>query len=366
MLVYMAELKKLAMPRRPASEKFSSVSLEAQKELAIFFTIVVGVGIVLILLWLLNAFQPVFILVLMLVVLIILYTQSSAFLIQVQEYERAVVFRMGRFNRIAQPGWVVLMPFMETIKRLDMRTHTVDVSPQEVVTRDNIKLTLDAILFIHIVDPKKAVLNVENYEGAAIAYVKAHLRDVVGKMHLEHVISGIDEINRFLHHGLREISEDWGLEIDKVEIQTLILPETLMKAMHEKKAAEQHRLASVEKAEAQRLTIEAIQQAAGKLTSPTLQYMYMQSLQKIAEGKSNKLIFPLELTQLASAFAAKLQVPFEKAQDQVVERYRELEKEGESKKDAIDTLKDEIGYKGPVIPKKPVKFTRGKKVEFDF
>jgi regulator of protease activity HflC (stomatin/prohibitin superfamily) len=184
-------------------------------------------------------------------------------------------------------------------------------------------------------------------------------------MNLDRVISEIGEINKLLQEGLQEVSDDWGVRVDRVEIQKLVLPEELMASMHRKKAAEQDKMATVERAEAQRMTIDAIQSAAGKLTNPALQYLYIQSLQKIAEGKSNKIIFPLELSRLATGLANKLGTSYSEAQDKLVEDYQEKVASGAKPRSVIDDLRRELGIREEPLPKKKYKLAKGK-VKFDF
>jgi regulator of protease activity HflC (stomatin/prohibitin superfamily) len=300
--------------------------------------------------------KPLYFLLLVLFALIIIYSQSSKFFAMLQEYERAVVFRFGRFQKVAGPGWLAVVPFIDSFIKTDLRVQTLEVSPQEVVTKDNIKLTLDAIVFLHVIDPKKAIIAVEDYEDAALSFIQANLRDVVGKLTLEQVISNIDQINNTLNRNLAKTAEEWGLEVDKIEIQSVELPPTVMEAMHKKRAATEEKFAQVQRAEAQKLTIDALQEAAGKLTQPTLHYLYLQSLQKMAEGKSSKIIFPLELSGLATALSAKMGLPYSDAQQRVVEKYQEKVKEGERPQSIIEELKRELD----------IKATKKSKKDFDF
>jgi regulator of protease activity HflC (stomatin/prohibitin superfamily) len=178
-------------------------------------------------------------------------------------------------------------------------------------------------------------------------------------MLLEEAISNIDRINAILNQNLSQTAYNWGIQVDKIEIQSVELPPTVMDAMHKRRAAAEEKMAQVQRAEAQKLTIEALEEAGSKLTDPTLHYLYLQSLQKIAEGKSSKIIFPLELSRLASNISARLSVPYSEAQSKVVERYQELAKEGEKPTSIIEELKRELGYK----EEKPAKKKKG--FEFD-
>jgi len=317
--------------------------VEMQATIFLLFVAVISAGAIAI--WYFGLYQPLYFLLLVLAALIIIYTQSSKFFTALQEYERAVVFRFGRFQKVGGPGWLVLMPFIDSFVKVDLRVQMLEISPQQVVTKDNIKLTVDAIVYLHVIDPKKAIINVEDYKDASVSFIQANLRDVFGKMVLEEAISNIDRINAILNHNLSQTAYNWGIQVDKIEIQSVELPPTVMEAMHKKRAATEEKMAQLQRAEAQKLTIVALEEAGSKLTDPTLHYLYLQALQKIAEGKSSKIIFPLELSKLASNLSARIQVPYSEAQNKVVERYQELSKEGERPSSIIEELKRELGYK---------------------
>ena len=322
-----------------------------QKEVSIFVTLIAFIIIAFVGLYFLQLLTEIAVLIIILIVLAVLYSRSSSFLIQLQEYERGVVFRMGRYERLVGPGWVILIPFVETYKRMDLRIQTVDIPPQEVVTNDNIKLSMDAVLFIKVEDPVKAVIKVQDYEKSAVSNIQASMRAVIGRMKLSGVITNMSKVNKLLKEEAAQVSKDWGVVIEDVEIQTLVLPESVQEAMHKLKEAEQQKLAAKEIAAGKKITIDAIQAAAGKLTDPTLQYMYLQALERIAEGKSNKIIFPLELSKLASGLASKIGQPYSKAQEKVLDRYQELAKEGKKTISILEELREEIGVPKPTKPR---------------
>lgn len=253
-----------------------------------------------------EAANPFMIIGIAIILLILVRLSMPPMVIEFAEFERGVVLRFGAFNRVVGPGWVFIFPFVEKYMAVDMRVQTSDITPQNVVTNDNIRLDIDAIIYMRVVDAAKAVLTIKNYISAAIGYTQAHLRDVIGKLPLADVISKVDEVNFLLRKGLEEISKDWGIEIVKVEIQSVELPEVVVQAMHERKSAEQLKLATEQRAKARQLMIDAVREAAGKLSSPALSYLYMDALKKIADGKSTKIIFPMEITRLAEGIFSKL------------------------------------------------------------
>ncbi|MCD6414257.1 MAG: hypothetical protein J7L23_01360 [Candidatus Diapherotrites archaeon] len=280
-----------------------------------------------------------------LVILAVLYYKSPGMIIELPEYRRAVILRYGKFHRVAGPGWVFLIPFIDDPRVVDLRVFTANIEPQKVITKDNIVLTVDAISFLKITDPKAAVINVEDPALSVKAYVEAHLRDIVGKMELESVISQVDMINRLLQKGLEQISKDWGISVVKVEIQSIELPSEVMDAMHRRKAAEQQKYAAEELAKAQAIRIDAVRDAAGKLTDPALQYLYLQALEKISEGRSSKIIFPIELTHLAERLSGRMGSTSKTTEDELREKYNELllerAREGKraKKEDIIEELR---------------------------
>lgn len=320
---------------------------EAEMRIGVLFTIIAFLVLAIAGLAFLGYLNATAILLVILVALVLVYTQSGKFFAQVEQYESVLIFRFGKFRKEAGPGWVFTVPFIETMIRVDKRVRTIDVKPQDVITKDNIKVKMDAVIYMKVTDPQAAIIKVEDYNRAAITFTQAHMRDISGTMMLTDLISNIEQFNAELKKDLAEVAKDWGVAVDKVEIQSIELPESIVAAMSERKAAEQKKLAMVEKAQARKLYIEALQEGAGKLTSPTLQYLYLQSLQKIAEGKSSKIIFPMELSRLAEGISSRLGKPYSEAQNEVLQKYRELTSKGESPKEAVKDVAKEEGLDLP-------------------
>ncbi len=329
-----------------------------QKQVSIFVTLVVTVIASVAILLYFDLLNTLAILLIIFLVLLATYTQSQYYFAQLQEYERAIVFRMGKFKKEAGPGWLLVVPFIESFVKIDLRVKTIDIPAQEVVTNDNIKIKVDAIIYIKVNSATKAVLNVEDYTEASTSFVRARLRDVMGKMKLSDVISRIGVINDILKKDLQKVVGDWGIHVEEVEVQSVTLPKGVQDAMHNLKESEQQKLAAKEVAEGTKIKIDALQAAAGKLTDPTLHYLYLQSLQKIAEGKSSKLIFPMELSKLAENITTRFGGNYEKAQDKALRDYEELVKDGEDPETIIDALRKDVKVK------KSKK--KGKKGRFDF
>ena len=227
-------------------------------------------------------------------------------LLQLNEYERAVVFRFGHYCGTRGPGWTIILPFIESYVKVDLRTRTLDVLPQKVITKDNIAVKLDAIIYYKVVDAAKAVINVRDYKKAAILYVEASLREIAGRMTAEEIISNVNAINEELRKELQNMAKKWGVDVVSVELKHVELPQDLMEAMHKRREAEQRKYAALQEAEAEKLRIEAVKSAAGDLSDRVLAYYYLKALQQIASGKATKIVLPLEVSTLAQSISSAL------------------------------------------------------------
>lgn len=231
-------------------------------------------------------------------------------ILQLSDYERALVFRFGKVNRVGGPGWTFILPFIEKPIITTLRTQVIDIPPQQVITKDNIRLNIDAILYLSVENSKEGVTNsivkVEDYKKAASLYVIAMLRDILGEFELTEVISNTEKINQKLTEELKSVAKDWGIKISAVEIRDLKIPEEIMESMHKQKAAVQKKLAIYEEAESEKAKIVAINDATNNLSDKTVLYYYIKALEKIGEGQSSKIIFPLEVTNLLNKVSKKM------------------------------------------------------------
>jgi len=234
-------------------------------------------------------------------------------IITLVDYERIVVYRFGKVNRVGGPGWAFVWPGIETFTKVDLRTKTIDVPKQDVVTKDSIELSLDAIIYLKVKKDHQSVVNsiieVEDYVEASKLYVIASLRDVVGSMELSAVISNIEVINNRVKLSLEKISKHWGIGIDSVEIKDVQIPKTVIEAMHEEKAAVQQKLARMERALAHKAEIEAVKEAASGLDDKALTYYYIRAIEQMSKGKGSQIFFPAEFSRLAGAFAGSGKSP---------------------------------------------------------
>ncbi|MFA6049295.1 MAG: SPFH domain-containing protein [Candidatus Micrarchaeia archaeon] len=227
-------------------------------------------------------------------------------LVEVKEYERIVVLRFGKLQGVEGPGWFWHFPTFEKFMRVDLRVQAVDIEPQKVISRDNIEFIIDAVIYLKVTDPLKAVTAVQDYKQAATLNVHSQIRNAVGKLSLEEVIVQTDHINTQLHQALAESTKDWGVQCVKVEIQSIEPPKALVEAMRRRKEAQEYKAKLEIEAQAREIQIDILNRAASKISDTTLAYLYLDSLKKISEGKSNKIIFPLELSRLASLLSTKL------------------------------------------------------------
>ncbi len=231
------------------------------------------------------------------------------FLIFLSEYERAVIFRFGKVNRVGGPGWAFTLPPTETFTIVDLRTKTIDIPKQDIITKDNIELQIDTVVYLKVGKDRESVINsvieIDDYVKASKLFVLGILRAEAGKLTLNELIARVDDLNTNLKKALERIAKKWGVTVEEAIIEDIDIPSTVLEAMHEQKAAIQQKLARIERAEGHKAEIEAVRSAADKLTDRSLAYYYIRALSKLGEGKSTKFIFPMEFTNLAKALSGK-------------------------------------------------------------
>lgn len=224
------------------------------------------------------------------------------------EYERGVVFRLGKFLNVAGPGLFVIFPIIDRVVRIDLRDQLVDIPSQPVITRDNIKLDIDAIVYTKVLDAKKAVVEVRDYEAAIRGVMYAEIRNIVAKMDLEVVLEKTEDVNVLLTRRAQEVAEKWGVTATRVEVEHILLPPELTAAMTKRREAEEWKARIITEAQARQAYILALNEAATTLSPTTMEYLRLDSLKRIGESGSTKIVLPMELSSLASAVASKLGV----------------------------------------------------------
>ncbi len=248
------------------------------------------------------------------------------YLLTLKEYERAVIYRFGRVNRVGGPGWAFLVPVIETFRIVDLRTQTLDVKPQTVITKDNIVVIVDAVIFLFVNPEPKSVINsvieVDDYKRAATQFVQAKIRDVAGGLTLSELISDVGKLNSQLQKELSQIATNWGIKVESVEIQNLEIPKDVEEAFAKRAAAEQGKLAQIQRALGTQAEIESIREAAQKLDDKSLSYFYIRTLEALGQSQSTKYILPLELTSLIQTLSSQTKKIHSKAElENVFEKY---------------------------------------------
>jgi regulator of protease activity HflC (stomatin/prohibitin superfamily) len=240
----------------------------------------------------------IFIYVVIAVVVIILL---SAALKIVKEYERGGVFRLGRFVGLRGPGLVVIIPFIENIRRIDLRVITMDVPQQECITVDNVTVRVDAVIYFRVVDAGDAILKVLDYIKATSLLAATTLRNVVGQSTLDELLGQRDRLNEKIQAVVDEGTNPWGIKVSMVEVKDVQLPQTMQRAMAAQAEAERERRAKVVHAEGEYQAAEKLADAAKVISSQpsALQLRYLQTLSGIATERSNVILFPLPMDILA-------------------------------------------------------------------
>jgi len=238
--------------------------------------------------------------------IIILVLLPSALRI-VPEYQRAVVFRLGRYVGTKGPGLVIVIPVIDRIYKVDLRVVTLDVPYQEVITRDNVPVKVNAVVYFRVIDPSRSVIEVENYIMATSQLSQTTLRSVVGRAELDEVLSARDKINIELQHIIDERTDPWGIKVSAVEVKELELPEGMKRAMARQAEAERERRAKVIAAEGELQAAEKLTQAALKMEdSPvTIQLRYLQTLREVAAENNSTTLFPIPIDMMRAFMEAK-------------------------------------------------------------
>ncbi|MFN3431451.1 MAG: slipin family protein [Candidatus Sericytochromatia bacterium] len=215
----------------------------------------------------------------------------------VQEYERGVIFRLGRLIGAKGPGLFFIIPVVDQMVRIDLRTVTYELPAQEVITRDNVTMKVSAVLYFRILMPENAVTKVADYRLATVQIAQTTLRNVLGQSQLDEVLAERVEINMRLQQIIDEQTEPWGVKVSSVEIKDVELPQSMQRAMARQAEAEREKRAKIIHAEGERQAAEALSEAARVMASEplTIQLRYLSTLNEIASEKNSTIIFPLPM-----------------------------------------------------------------------
>jgi regulator of protease activity HflC (stomatin/prohibitin superfamily) len=233
-------------------------------------------------------------------VLIGLFGLLSSIVKIAREYERGIVFRLGRLQRARGPGVILLIPVVDRMQKIDLRVVTLDIPRQEMMTRDNVPVTVDAVVYFRVVNPEDAVVKVENYSRATYLLAQTTLRSVLGQHELDELLSQRDRINQQLQRIIDEGTEPWGIKVTLVEVRDVVLPESMKRAMAKQAEVERERRAKVINAEGEYQAAEKLVMAAEKIAVQpvALQLRYLQALTEVATEQNSTTIFPIPIDLL--------------------------------------------------------------------
>ena len=214
-----------------------------------------------------------------------------------REYERGVIFLLGRFWKVKGPGFIIVIPLIQQMERVDLRTIVMDVPSQDVISRDNVSVHVNAVVYFRVIEPDKAIIQVEDFFEATSQLAQTTLRSVLGQHELDEMLSERDRLNIDIQNSLDQQTDAWGIKVSNVEIKHVDLDESMIRAIAKQAEAERTRRAKVIHAEGEMQAAEKLLQAAQILSqqSQALQLRYLQTLTEIAGERSNTIVFPLPM-----------------------------------------------------------------------
>lgn len=214
-----------------------------------------------------------------------------------REYERGVVFTLGRFTGVKGPGLILVVPILQTVEKVDLRTIVMDVPSQDVISQDNVSVKVNAVVYFRVVDPQKAIINVERFYEATSQLAQTTLRSVLGKHDLDEMLAERDKLNQDIQVILDSQSDTWGVKVSNVEIKHVDIDESMIRAIAKQAEAERTRRAKVIHAEGESQASEKLVEASNKLaTAPSaLTLRYLQTLTEIAGENNSTIVFPLPM-----------------------------------------------------------------------
>jgi regulator of protease activity HflC (stomatin/prohibitin superfamily) len=214
-----------------------------------------------------------------------------------REYERGVIFLLGRFYKVKGPGLIIVIPVIQQMVRVDLRTLVLDIPSQDLITRDNVSVKVNAVLYFRVVDPEKSIINVENYMEATGQLAQTTLRSVLGQHELDELLAERDRLNSDVQTILDQQTDQWGIKVANVEIKHVDLDESMIRAIAKQAEAERERRAKIIHAEGEEQAAQKLVEAAERLSvqGEAMQLRYLQTLTEIAGEKSSTIVFPLPM-----------------------------------------------------------------------
>ena len=241
--------------------------------------------------WLKEFSMEIFLIVIIVLVAIVL---ASAFRV-LREYERGVVFMLGRFQRVKGPGLIIIIPVLQQMIRVDLRTIVMDVPSQDLISRDNVSVKVNAVLYFRVLEPERAILNVEDYMEATGQLAQTTLRSVLGQHELDQLLSEREKLNEDIQGILDQHTDQWGIKVANVEIKHVDIDESMIRAIARQAEAERERRAKIIHADGEYEAAQRLVEAAERLASQpaSMQLRYLQTLTEIAGERSSTIVFPL-------------------------------------------------------------------------
>ena len=240
------------------------------------------------------------------IVVVLLLVAFNAIKI-LREYQRGVIFTLGRFTKVKGPGLIIVIPVIQQMVRVDLRVVTMDVPSQDVISRDNVSVKVNAVLYFRVMAPEKAIIQVERYLEATSQLAQTTLRAVLGKHELDEMLSEREKLNLDVQQILDAQTDSWGIKVTNVEIKHIDLNESMVRAIARQAEAERERRAKVIHAEGEKQAAQALMEAAEILAQQpsAMQLRYLQTLTQVAGDKSSTLVFPVPVDLLASLVGGK-------------------------------------------------------------
>ena len=240
-------------------------------------------------------------------ILVILLGLAATAIKILPEYDRAVVFRLGRLVGAKGPGLVILIPFVDNMERVDLRVVTLDVPTQEAITNDNVTIKVNAVVYYRVIDPSAAVVNVEDYRRATWQIAQTTLRNVIGQSELDEILADREAINDQLQSIIDEATEPWGIKVTIVEVKDVELPDNMKRAMARQAEAERDRRAKIIHAEGEFQAAQRLAEAAEVMSEApaSLQLRYLQTLSEIAVEHNSTIVFPVPIDAVEAFFTGR-------------------------------------------------------------
>ncbi len=263
-----------------------------------FWTFILGIIALVVLFFLSLVIPDLFYVFLIIFFIILVVLFFITFVKKYSQFERGIIFRLGKFNRIAGPGWAVVIPFFEEeYKKVDVRVKMMDISSQDIFTSDDLKLSLEGTIYYQVVDPEKATLQIDNYGQGLSNLVQSAIRNAIASLTMRQVFGSLDKLNDILTDAIRHTTWKWGIDVPSVQLRTVSPSGEVIQAMQQPEIAANLLQAQRFKAEAQKIVIEAIGEGGKSLDDKSIMYLYLQALKQMGESSSSKIVLPMQFMQ---------------------------------------------------------------------